>query len=87
MFEGTAHLADALELRGAPGDAAQAATYLSGIQYAQNNGPNNDGLGIIAASAKLSDCGGDYYFPSLHTGATAWYVMAALTVNPFALGF
>jgi hypothetical protein len=78
---------DALELRGDPGDAARAATYLSDIQYAQTNGPNHDGLGIIAASInRLSDCDGDYYYASLHTGATAWYIMASLTINPFVLG-
>ena len=85
-FEGTAHLADALELRDGSGDAAQAATYLSDIAYAQAHGPNNDGLGIIAASInKLSDCDGDYYYASLHTGATAWYIMASRSIDPFTL--
>lgn len=85
-FEGTAHLADALEQRGAPGDSALAAQYLSDISYAQTNGPNTDGLGIIAASKDgLSDCDGDYYYASLHTGATAWYILAAEKVNPFSL--
>jgi hypothetical protein len=85
-FEGTAHMADALEFRNAPGDAAQAAAYLSDIQYAQTNGPNGDGLGIIAASVnRLSDCDGDYYYASLHIGATSWYLLASLKVNPFSL--
>jgi hypothetical protein len=83
-FEGTAHLADALERRDGPGDDAQADAYLSDIEYAQTNGPNNDGLGIIAASKNgLSDCDGDYYDASLHTGATAWYILAADGVDPF----
>jgi hypothetical protein len=83
-FEGTAHLADALELRNEPGDRAQAQKYRNDIAYAQTNGPNNDGLGIIAASKNgLSDCDGDKYFASLHVGATAWYVMAVTRVNPF----
>lgn len=82
-FEGTAHLADALELRNASGDPGQAQTYLSDIEYAQSNGPNGDGLGIIAASRRISDCDGDRYFPSLHVGATAWYIMAAGRENPF----
>ncbi len=81
-FEGTAHLADALEARGRPGDAALAQQYLSDIQTAQARGPNTDGSGIIAASKRLSDCDGDYYFPSLHIGATSWYVLAALGVDP-----
>jgi hypothetical protein len=85
-FEGTAHLADALELRNASGDVPQARQYLDDIAYAQTNGPNNDGLGIIAASENgLRDCDGDKYFASLHVGATAWYIMAAGKVNPFAL--
>jgi hypothetical protein len=82
-FEGTAHLADALELRDQPGDQTQADTYLSDIEYAQTNGLNNDGLGIIAASKnKLSDCEGEFYYASLHTGATAWYLLAAERVVP-----
>ena len=83
-FEGTAHLADALELRGEAGDAAQAQTYMSDIELAQTHGLNNDGLGIIASSTKkLSDCEGEFYFASLHTGATAWYLLAAARVDPF----
>jgi hypothetical protein len=82
-FEGTAHLADALELRDEPGDEQQADDYLSDIEHAQFNGPNSDGLGIIAASNKLSTCEDEYYFPSLHTGTTSWYLLAAQHVDPF----
>ena len=83
-FEGTAHLADALELRGQAGDQSQAQTYLSDIEFAQTHGLDNDGLGIIASSKKkLSDCEGEFYFASLHTGATAWYLLAAARVDPF----
>ncbi|MBV8530400.1 MAG: hypothetical protein JO104_03710 [Candidatus Eremiobacteraeota bacterium] len=85
-FEGTAHLADALELRNESGDPGQARNYLDDIAFAQAHGPNNDGRGIIAASKNgLSDCDGDKYFASLHVGATAWYIMAAGAVNPFVL--
>jgi hypothetical protein len=85
-FEGTAHLADALELRNGPGDSARAAAYLADIRYAQARGPGHDGFGIIAASKNwLSDCDGDFYFASLHTGATAWFVLASLHANPFFL--
>lgn len=85
-FEGTSHLADALELRNESGDRSQAQTYLKDVAYAQTNGPNNDGLGIVAASKNgLRDCDGDKYFASLHVGATAWYIMAARSVNPFVL--
>ena len=85
-FEGTGHLADALEFRGEPGDRAQAARYLADIYYAQTYGPGADGRGIIAASRNgLTDCGGGTYYTSLHTGTTAWYILAADKINPFAL--
>ena len=85
-FEGTAHLADALELRHGNGDVTLANQYLSDVQFAQTNGPNGDGLGIIAASKDaLSDCDGDYYYSSLHTGATSWYILASQEVNPFTI--
>ena len=48
-FEGTAHLADALELRNESGDGLQAAAYLANIAYAQTHGLNGDNRGIIAA--------------------------------------
>ena len=85
-YEGSAHLADALEFRGQPGDAALAARYLAGIYHAQIRGLDSDGRGIIAASRNgLGDCGGGSYYTSLHTGTTAWYILAARKVNPFAL--
>jgi hypothetical protein len=83
-FEGTAHLADALELRGDPGDDVLAARYLADIYDAQVHGPNGDGLGIIAVSKDgLTDCAGGSYYASLHTGTTAWYILAAKKVDPF----
>jgi hypothetical protein len=85
-YEGTAHLADALEFRGESGDAAQAARYLAGIYHAQAHGPGADGLGIIDASRNgLGDCGGGTYYASLHTGTTAWYILAAKKTDPFTL--
>jgi hypothetical protein len=84
-FEGTAHLADALESRAHPGDSPQAAAYLNGTGYAQAHGPNEDGLGIIAASRDgLTDCAGDSVYASLHTGTTAWYILAARHINPLS---
>jgi hypothetical protein len=79
-----AHLAGALELRNASGDQAQAQKYIGDIAYAQVDGLHADGLGIIAASKNgLSDCDGSKYYASLHVGATAWYILAALAANPF----
>ncbi|HTS97092.1 MAG TPA: hypothetical protein VMI33_10760 [Streptosporangiaceae bacterium] len=83
-FEGTAHLADALETRDEPGDEALAARYLADLYYAQAHGPDGDGGGIMAASKNgLSDCAGGLFYTSLHTGATAWYILAARRVDPF----
>ena len=84
-FEGTAHLADALETLGRPGDIRQAARYLSDIRYAQAHGPNADGRGIIASSENgLTDCQGDFLYASLHTGTTAWYILAAKAIDPLS---
>jgi hypothetical protein len=84
-FEGTAHLAEALTARGRPGDSAQAAAYLTDIAYAQAHGPDEDGLGIMAASKDgLTDCEGDSVSASLHTGTTAWYILAARSINPLS---
>jgi hypothetical protein len=83
-FEGTAHLADALELRNSAGDAARAHAYLRDVAHAQRAGPNTDGLGVVAASKNhLSDCDGDQYFASLHTGATSWYLLVLELADPF----
>jgi hypothetical protein len=87
-YEGTAHLADALEARGRPGDGERAEGYLSDIYHAQKHGLNAEGTGLIAASRNgLSDCAGGRYYASLHTGATAWYILAARRVDPFSLIF
>ena len=84
-FEGTAHLADALEFSDEAGDRAQAARYLSDLASAQANGPNADGLGIMAASYDaLSDCEGGNVYASLHTGTTAWYILAANRIDPLS---
>ena len=65
---------------------AIAAVYLSDIQYAQAHAPNGDELGIIAASVNgLRDCDRDDCYSSLRIGATSWYFLAALGVNPFTL--
>jgi len=84
-FEGTAHVADALRLLDQPGDSAQAAAYLAAIAHAQAGGPGADGLGVVAASRDmLSDCQGGYLYASLHTGTTAWYILAAGGIDPLS---
>lgn len=85
-FEGSSHLALALRLRDGQGDAAYAETLLSSIRLAQRDAPNGDGKGIVATSTDGLDSGfGDLYYASLHTGATAWYLLAATGDNPFSL--
>jgi hypothetical protein len=85
-FEGTGHMAAALLARNAPGDQTLANTYLSNIAVAQAQAPNNDGLGIDAASKNHLRTGdGGSYFAALHIGATTWYCIAAQTGNPFQL--
>lgn len=85
-FEGSGHLALSLKLRGGPGDAASAESLLAGIRLAQRDAPNGDGRGIVATSTDGLDSGfGDLYYASLHTGTTAWYLLAVAGDNPFAL--
>ncbi|MGW4383936.1 phosphatidylinositol-specific phospholipase C [Kitasatospora sp. NPDC004531] len=85
-FEGTAHLLAAYNRRKAPGDDAKAAALLSTLQLAQTGAPNANGTGIVAASSDGLVTGqGDIYYASQHTGATAWYLIAARGGNPFRL--
>lgn len=83
-FEGTAHTAAALYARNEPGDAAAATAYINDIEYAQLNGANSNGMGIIAASVNgLNADGSPTYWPALHIGATGWFCLAALEGTPF----
>jgi hypothetical protein len=85
-FEGTAHLALAVRARGATGDPARYADLMATLERAQATAPRADGRGIVAASSDGLVTGfGDVYNASLHTGATAWYLLAALGWNPFRL--
>ncbi len=42
--------------------------------------------GIVASTSQLDTGFGYNYYPNLHVGATGWYVLAALSGNPFQLG-
>lgn len=85
-FEGSGHLALALQERGAPGDQARAEELLADIRLVQRDAANGDGKGIVATSTDGLDSGfGDLYYASLHTGTTAWYLLAAVGDNPFRL--
>ncbi|MFF8320706.1 Tat pathway signal sequence domain protein [Streptomyces bobili] len=90
-FEGTAHLALALRDRHAPGDEARARRLLSSLERAQDllgggqtlgGTPVAAGSGVVSASSPLDTGFGFGYYPYRHTGATAWYLLAAARANP-----
>lgn len=60
-------------------------SYLADLGYAQAHGLHADGLGIMAASRDaLSDGQGGDLYASLHTGTTAWYILAAEGIDPLS---
>ena len=87
---GLHELALALADRDDRGDAAASAALLRSVEWAQAHlgsdqtfgGERIDG-GVVAASSPLDTGFGFAYLPNLHTGATSWYVMAALGANPY----
>ncbi|MGR6975050.1 Tat pathway signal sequence domain protein [Streptomyces cynarae] len=90
-FEGTAHLALALRERRAPGDERAAARLIASIEQAQDHlGPGQavggralpERSGVVSASSPLDTGFGFGYYPYRHTGATAWYLLAAARANP-----
>ncbi|MDF3147061.1 MULTISPECIES: Tat pathway signal sequence domain protein [unclassified Streptomyces] len=93
-FEGTAHLALALRKRHGRGDEAQARRLIDSIERAQDllgGGQTVGGqalperAGVVAASSPLDTGFGFGYYPYRHTGATAWYLMAATRSNPLGV--
>ncbi|MEU0414140.1 Tat pathway signal sequence domain protein [Streptomyces griseorubiginosus] len=90
-FEGTAHLALALRERGAGGDGKRARRLLGSIERAQDllgadqtvgGTPLPARSGVVSASSPLDTGFGFGYYPYRHTGATAWYLLAASRANP-----
>lgn len=90
-FEGTAHLALALRHRRASGDEKRARRLIASIERAQDllgTGQTLGGAavaarsGVVSASSPLDTGFGFGYYPYRHTGATAWYLMAAARFNP-----
>ncbi|WP_051827656.1 hypothetical protein [Streptomyces bicolor] len=90
-FEGTAHLALALRERRGRGDEARARRLVGSVERAQDllgGGQTVGGRalpersGVVAASSPLDTGFGFGYYPYRHTGATAWYLMAAARANP-----
>ncbi|MFC9685697.1 Tat pathway signal sequence domain protein [Streptomyces sp. NPDC056948] len=90
-FEGTAHLALALRDRRHRGDEARARRLIASIEQAQDllgGGQTVGGkalperCGVVSASSPLDTGFGFGYYPYRHTGATAWYLLAAARSNP-----
>ncbi len=52
-----------------------------------NGKPIPQGQGLVAATSPLDTGFGYTYGPSLHIGATGWYLLGALGANPFQLGY
>ena len=84
-LEGTAHMALALRVSGKKKHKQKAGVYLDSIHKEQLHGPNADGKGIQANSKEGFSGGDDKNHTSLHTGTTAWYIMAKQELNPFHL--
>jgi hypothetical protein len=92
-FEGSAHLAAALRQRRDAGDEARASQLLTSIEQAQDllgAGQTLGGIvlpartGVVAASSPLDTGYGFGYYPYRHVGASAWYLLAAASANPWA---
>ncbi|MER6132027.1 Tat pathway signal sequence domain protein [Streptomyces sp. NPDC001815] len=90
-FEGTAHLALALRNRHGRGDEVRARRLIASIEQAQDllgtdQTINKKALparsGVVSASSPLDTGFGFGYYPYRHTGATAWYLLAATRTNP-----
>jgi hypothetical protein len=76
------------------GDVATASEYLNHIILAQSElgrGQTVNGVaipkgsGVVGASSVLNTGTGFSYFPNVHLGATSWYLIAALTGNPYQM--
>ncbi|MGY1499962.1 Tat pathway signal sequence domain protein [Streptomyces sp. QTS52] len=90
-FEGTAHLALALRDRAGHGDEARAHRLIASVERAQEllgTGQTVGSLalperaGVVSATSPLDTGFGFGYYPYRHTGATAWYLLAAARSNP-----
>ena len=78
-------MALALRVSGKKKHKQKAGVYLDSIHKEQLHGPNADGKGIQANSREGFSGGDDKNHTSLHTGTTAWYIMAKQELNPFHL--
>jgi hypothetical protein len=96
-LEGTAHLACALRVRGLDRDAALADELLDTLRDAQrapetpgddspaaDDRPDDQPRGIPAASQDGTAGGDSTIYDALHTGTTAWFVLALQGSDPFS---
>src|SRR5258708_3105482 len=76
------------------GDLVTASDYSSQISLAQTQLGRNqkvnglaipDESGVVAASSILNTGTGFSYYPNVHLAATSWYLIAALSGNPYQL--
>ena len=58
-----------------------------GVGKTVNGKPIPQGEGLVAATSPMDTGFGYTYGPSLHIGATGWYLLGALGANPFQLGY
>jgi hypothetical protein len=77
-------------------DIQQSLAFLANCRTAQselgagqtvNSKPIPQGDGLLASTSLMDTGFGFTYGPSLHIGATGWYLLAALGGNPFQLGY
>ena len=77
-------------------DSATALLLLDSIRLAQSKlgadqtiagGPIAAGGGIVSSSSVCNTGFGSSYYPNLHIGATAWYLIAGQAADPFRLGY
>jgi hypothetical protein len=85
-WEGTAQMCCAFQVLG---DTATSDIFLNELRDWQTSAPNGNGRGIVACHPDSIWTGIDrswgrwYYYNRLHGGATAWYIFAERSYNPY----
>jgi hypothetical protein len=84
------------DIDGFDGDEKTARILLENIELAQERLGRDQTIGgralanrrgVVAASSVVNTGFGFSFYPNLHVGASAWYVIAGLSGNPFQPGF
>jgi hypothetical protein len=80
-FEGVGHMSCAYKYIG---DIDKTTLFLSNLERSQTDAQNNNDKGITATPDNQVSTGfGEYYYPSLHIGATSWFLLAETKYNAF----